>query len=136
MTPREIRAVVEEAKRAKRFVHAHAESSEGYINAVEGGVEVLAHGMDLNDDAINLSVERDVTLIPTLTIADIILKLGPAAGLPDWVIEKTEEVHDVHRESVKRAYRAGVRIATGTDFFIGSKEAALRSQQHGDQTSP
>ena len=125
MTPREIRAVVEEAKRAKRFVHAHAESSEGYINAVEGGVEVLAHGMDLNDDAINLSVERDVTLIPTLTIADIILKLGPAAGLPDWVIEKTKEVHDVHRESVKRAYKAGVRIATGTDFFIGSKEVQL-----------
>ena len=125
MTPGEIRAVVEEAKRAKRFVHAHAESSEGYINAVEGGVEVLAHGMDLNDDAINLSVERDVTLIPTLTIADIILKLGSAAGLPDWVIEKTKEVHDVHRESVKRAYKAGVRIATGTDFFIGSKEVQL-----------
>ncbi len=125
MTPREIRAVVEEAKRAKRFVHAHAESSEGYINAVEGGVEVLAHGMDLNDDAINLSVERDVTLIPTLTIADIILKLGPAAGLPDWVIEKTKEVHDVHRESVKRAHKAGVRIATGTDFFIGSKDVQL-----------
>lgn len=120
MTPREIRAVVEEAK---RFVHAHAESSEGYINAVEGGVEVLAHGMDLNDDAINLSVERNVTLIPTLTIADIILKLGPAAGLPDWVIEK--EVHDVHRESVKRAHKAGVRIATGTDFFIGSKDVQL-----------
>ncbi len=125
MTPREIRAVVEEARRAQRFVHAHAESSEGYINAVEGGVRVLAHGMDLNDDAINLSVEEGVTLIPTLTIADVILKLGTAAGLPDWVVEKTKEVHDVHLETVRRAYREGVRIAAGTDFFIGSKEVQL-----------
>ncbi|MBO8182073.1 MAG: amidohydrolase family protein [Archaeoglobus sp.] len=125
LTRKEIAAIVEEAKRAGRFVHAHAESSEGYINAVEEGVEVLAHGMDLNDDAINLSIEKDITLIPTLTIADIILKFGEAAGLPDWAIEKTEEVHEIHIESIKRAYEAGVRIATGTDFFIGSKEIQL-----------
>ncbi len=125
MTRKEIRAVVEEAKRTGRFVHAHAESSEGYINAVEEGVEVLAHGMDLSDDAINLSIEKDVTLVPTLTIADIILKFGEAAGLPDWAIEKTKEVHEIHVESIKRAYKAGVRIATGTDFFIGSKDVQL-----------
>ncbi len=41
MTKKEIAAIVEEAKRARRFVHAHAESSEGYINAIEGGVEVV-----------------------------------------------------------------------------------------------
>ena len=125
MTRKEIRAVVEEAKRTGRFVHAHAESSEGYINAVEEGVEVLAHGMDLSDDAINLSIEKDVTLVPTLTIADIILKFGEAAGLPDWAIEKTKEVHEIHVESIKRAYKAGVRIATGTDFFIGAKDVQL-----------
>jgi len=125
MTRKEIAAVVEEAKRAKRFVHAHAESSEGYINAVEEGVEVLAHGMDLNDDAINLSVEKEVTLVPTLTIAEVILKFGEAAGLPDWAVEKTREVHEIHVESIRKAYKAGVRIATGTDFFIGSKEIQL-----------
>ncbi len=81
--------------------------------------------MDLNDDAINLSLERDVTLIPTLTIADIILKFGETAGLPEWTIEKIKEVHERHIESVKEAYRAGVRIATGTDFFIGAKEIQL-----------
>ncbi len=125
MTKREIAAVVDEARKAQRFVHAHAESSEGYINAVESGVRILAHGMDLNDDAINLSVDRNVVLIPTLTIADIILKFGSSANLPDWVIEKTEEVHEVHKETVKKAYRAGVTIAAGTDFFIGSKEIQL-----------
>ncbi len=125
MTRKEIAAVVEEAKRAGKFVHAHAESSEGYINAVEEGVDVLAHGMDLNEDAINLSIEKDVTLIPTLTIADVILKFGSAAGLPEWAIEKTREVHERHVESIRGAYKAGVRIATGTDFFIGAKEIQL-----------
>ncbi len=125
MTRREIEAVVEEARRAGRFVHAHAESSEGYINAVEAGVKVLAHGMMLNDDAINASLEKDIVLIPTLTISDVILKLGHSAGLPDWALEKAREVYEVHRDSVRRAYRAGVRIATGTDFFIGAKDVQL-----------
>ncbi len=31
----------------------------------------------------------------------------------------------MHRDSVRRAYRAGVRIATGTDFFIGAKDLQL-----------
>ncbi len=122
MTRREIAAVVEEARRARKFVHAHAESSEGYINAVEEGVDVIAHGMDLNQDAINLSVEKDVTLVPTLSIAEIILKFGSAVGLPDWVLEKAKDVHEVHIKSTKEAYKAGVRIATGTDFFIGVKD--------------
>ncbi len=125
MTKEEIVAIVEEAKRARKFVHAHAESSEGYINAVEAGVDVLAHGVDLNEDAINISLEKDVTLIPTLTIGDIILKFGASAGLPEWAVEKVGEIYDRHVESVKEAYRAGVRIATGTDFFIGAKEVQL-----------
>jgi imidazolonepropionase-like amidohydrolase len=125
LTRKEIAAVVEEAKRAGKFVHAHAESSEGYINAVEEGVEVLAHGMELNDDAINISLEKDITLVPTLTIVDIILKFGASASLPEWVLKKTEEIHEIHLKSVKSAYKAGVRIATGTDFFIGAKDVQL-----------
>jgi len=125
MTRGEIAAVVEEARRAGRLVHAHAESSEGYINAVEEGVKTLAHGMDLNQDAINLSVEKDVTLIPTLSIVDVALKFGPSNNLPEWMLEKLKEVHEIHAESIKRAYRERVRLATGTDFFIGAKEVQL-----------
>ncbi|WP_202320263.1 metal-dependent hydrolase family protein [Archaeoglobus neptunius] len=125
MTRREIAAVVEEARRAGRFVHAHAESSEGYINAVEEGVRTLAHGMDLNQDAVNVSLERDVTLIPTLSIVDVTLKFGPSINLPDWMLEKLQEVHERHIESVKKAYREGVRLAAGTDFFIGAKDVQL-----------
>jgi len=125
MTLDEIKAVVEEAKRVGSFVHAHAEGSEGIKNALKGGVKVIAHGMYLDDDGINLLIEKNAILVPTLTIGDILLKYGSKHGLPEWAIRKMEEVHDTHLESIKKAYKSKVKMATGTDFFVGIKETEL-----------
>ena len=125
MTIDEIQAVVEEARRAGKFVHAHAEGAEGFKNALVAGVKVLAHGIYIDDDGINLSIENDAVVIPTLSIVDLILKLGSSSGLPEWGLKKAEEVYNIHVENIKRAYKAGVKLAVGTDFFVGSKDLPI-----------
>ena len=115
----EIRAIVDEARAAKRFVHAHAQGSEGIKNAILGGVKVIAHGIFIDEEGIELAKEKGVVLIPTFSITERILEVGEKAGLPEWGLRKCEEVYKAHIENIHRAYKAGVKIATGTDFIGG-----------------
>ncbi|MET1127906.1 MAG: amidohydrolase family protein [Thermoproteota archaeon] len=118
MTAEELEAVVEEARRARRFVHAHAEGAEGIVNALRAGITRIAHAMFIDDEGIGLALERNAVLIPTLSIARLLAERGEELGVPEWAVEKAREVHRVHVENIRRAYRAGVRMATGTDFFF------------------
>lgn len=118
-TLNEIRAIVEEAEAAGRFVHAHAQGSKGIMNAIEGGVKVIAHAIFMDDEAIEEAKERSVIVIPTFSIVERLLEIGAEAGIPEWGLKKAEEVHEIHMENIRRAYRAGVKIAAGTDFIGG-----------------
>jgi len=47
--------------------------------------------------------------------AAMIARHGTSAGISDYVVTKASGVLNVHRESFRRAVRAGLRIAMGTD---------------------
>ncbi|MEM4490845.1 MAG: amidohydrolase family protein, partial [Desulfurococcaceae archaeon] len=64
----EIKAIVYEAEAAGRFVHAHAEGSKGIINALEGGVKVIAHADMIDEDGITLALEKNAVIVPTLAV--------------------------------------------------------------------
>ncbi len=117
-TLEEIKAIVEEARRARRFVHAHAEGAEGIINALRGGVTRIAHAIFIDDEGISLALEKNAVIIPTLSVVKLLVEHGEKAGVPSWALEKAREVYKIHAENIRRAYRAGVRLATGTDFFF------------------
>ncbi|MCI4437005.1 MAG: amidohydrolase family protein [Ignisphaera sp.] len=126
-TVEEIRAIVEEAEAAGRWVHAHAEGSKGIVNALKAGVKVIAHADMIDDEGINLALERKAVVVPTLAVSEHIISYGKEVGLPDWAIEKESELYKHHVENIRRAYRAGVKLATGTDFWGGTK-----AFKHGD----
>jgi imidazolonepropionase-like amidohydrolase len=124
-TLEEIKAIVEEARRARKFVHAHAEGAEGIINALKAGVTRIAHAIYINDDGINLALEKNAVIIPTLTVVKLLVEHGEKAGVPSWALEKAREVYKVHVENIRKAYRAGVRMATGTDIFFELPELGM-----------
>src|SRR5439155_20089098 len=62
---------------------------------------------------IRLIKERDVALVPTLLVVHSLLE--NASALDPVIVERTRAVAERHREGVRAAYKAGVRIATGTD---------------------
>lgn len=125
--PAELEVLVEEATAAGRFVIAHAQATDGIKNAVRAGIRSIEHGVYLDDEAIQLMLDRGTWLVPTLVApqgvldaADQGVRFAPA------VIEKARQVIDVHRESFRRAVSAGVMIAMGTDSGVTPHGRNLR----------
>jgi imidazolonepropionase-like amidohydrolase len=116
-TDAEIRAFVEEAHRVEIPVAAHAQGAAGVKDAIRNGVDTIEHGVYLDDEAIQLFLERDAVLVPTLSVMDRIYTHGEDHGIPPWGMRKTREAREAHVESIREAHEAGVTIAAGTDFI-------------------
>lgn len=126
-TIEELKAIVQEAQHAKRFVHAHAQGTEGIRNALLAGVKVIAHAIFIDEECCKLAKERDAIVIPTLSIVEHIMIYGKEIGIPEWGLKKCEQVYKAHIENIKLAYKHGVKLATGTDFLGG-----IKAFKHGD----
>jgi imidazolonepropionase-like amidohydrolase len=122
----EIRAAVEEAAKSGRRVSAHAHGIEGIRHAVLAGVHSIEHGTYLYQDpeVIDEMRRRGTFLVPTLKADQDILK-GNGSKVPAWMLEKTRQVQDSAKKSLRAAYEAGVPIAMGSD-------AATPLNYHGE----
>jgi imidazolonepropionase-like amidohydrolase len=112
----EIRVAVEEASKFGRRVAAHAHGIDGIRQAVLAGVHSIEHGTYLHQgrDVIEEMARRGTFLVPTLKADhDIVNRDG--AQIPDWIVNKTREVQEAARKSLRKAYQAGVPIAMGSD---------------------
>ncbi|SDP37144.1 Imidazolonepropionase [Klenkia soli] len=118
--PAELAVLVEEAEAAGLAVMAHAQGADGIKNAVRAGIRSIEHGIFLDDEAIELMLERGTWLVPTLSAPRAVLAaVAAGAALPQAVVDKAVAVQAQHDESVARAHAAGVRIAMGTDSGVG-----------------
>ncbi|HEX9855711.1 MAG TPA: amidohydrolase family protein [Acidimicrobiia bacterium] len=117
--PDELDVLVTEATAAGVWVMAHAQAATGIKNAIRAGIRSIEHGIYLDDEAIELMLERGTYLVPTL-VAPTGVEKAVAAGaqISDAAIRKAREVLDVHRDSFRRAVAAGVKVAMGTDSAV------------------
>jgi imidazolonepropionase-like amidohydrolase len=115
LTLDEVRAAIEEARKAGRRTAAHAQGTDGIANCLEGGITTIEHGVFLTE-ALCARMARDgVALVPTLIAPHAIAAGGVASGIPDFAVRKSLAVRDRHAESFRMALRMGVTIAAGTD---------------------
>ena len=118
-SPEELDVIVREAAYRRGVkVMAHAQGLEGIKNAVRAGIHSIEHGIYLDEEAIELMLEHGTFLVPTLLAPLAVLEEGEKGGMPEYGIRKAHEVMEVHSESIARAYRAGVKIAMGTDAGV------------------
>ncbi len=115
LTLEEMRAAVEEARKAGRLTAAHAQGSAGIADAVEAGITTIEHGIFLTDEIIATMKRKGVFLVPTLAAPAAISIGGLAAGIPEFMVRKSDAVISHHVSSFQRAAKAGVRIAAGAD---------------------
>ena len=115
LTLEELRAGVEEAVRAGRRVAAHAHGAEGMKNALRAGVHSIEHGTLLDDEALDLFLELRTFLVPTLSAIQCGFEHGKQGGMPDYALEKCAGMAEAQRKNFRKAVKAGVRIAMGTD---------------------
>jgi imidazolonepropionase-like amidohydrolase len=117
-TLEELKALVETAAMAERKVAAHAHGAEGIKNAVRAGVASIEHGSILDEEAIRLMKERGTYLVPTMMAFDAVVKGARAGKLAPWAAAKALEIAPHAGQSVRKAIRAGVPIAFGTDAGV------------------
>lgn len=123
----ELKVMVEEASfRRGLKVMAHAQGAEGIKNAIKAGIHSIEHGIYLDDECIELMLENGTFLVPTLLAPVSVLELAETAGMPDWGVKKAQEAMEAHKESIAKAYRAGVKIAMGTDAGVMAHGTNLR----------
>ncbi|MEX1093815.1 MAG: amidohydrolase family protein [Acidimicrobiia bacterium] len=113
----ELEAIVDEASRMGRLVGAHCHGSRGIIAALEAGVKTIEHGTYLNEEAAELMVAKDATLVPTRFIVEYLMSEGTKKGMPEYARRKGEVAAQKHSEAVSLAIDKGVRIALGTDIW-------------------
>ena len=111
LTVEELKAVVDEAHGQQKKVACHAYSGIGLHRALDGGCDSIEHGLSLDDAAIAQMLKQGTWLVPTIGVY-----------YTDWSPENTDDGKrdraraNEHEVSFKKALKAGVKIAFGTDM--------------------
>jgi imidazolonepropionase-like amidohydrolase len=118
-TIEEVKAIVTAAKDYGFIVAAHAHGAEGIKRAIKGGVTSIEHGTYLDDEGIALAKEYGTWLVPTITAGK---STADSAKIPgyytDIVTPKALAVGPHIQNTFAKAYKAGVKIAFGTDAGV------------------
>lgn len=123
----ELDVLVAEASAAGKWVMAHAQATEGIKSAVRAGIRSIEHGIYLDAEAIGMMLERGTFLVPTLGAPMGVLEAADrGVRVPQYAIDKTKMVIEAHRESIRQAIAAGVKVAMGTDSGVTPHGQNLR----------
>lgn len=115
----EIKAVVETAKDYGLRVACHAHGAEGIRRAILGGVTSVEHGSFMDDEDIKLAKQYGTYYVPTLIAGRSTGDSAKIAGyFPPVIARKAIEVSAKMQGTFTRAYKAGVKIAFGTDAGV------------------
>ena len=106
----ELRAVVDEAHRERHKVASHAMALYGVHNSVEAGVDSIEHGNYIADEDLKTMASRGIYYVPTIFVGEYVAQGRAAEGAPVWV-----KMIQIHEGTFRRAMKAGVKIAFGTD---------------------
>lgn len=122
----EAAALVDESHSMKRRTACHAYGPEGIKRALRAGTDTLEHGTYMDDEGLALLLKNKTVLVPTLSFFDGVVTRARELNLPAYWVEKCGPAYEAEKETVRKARRAGARLAYGTDAAGG------RHNPHGD----
>jgi len=115
LTEEEVGAIVREARRLRRRVMSHAQSSGAVVASARGGVDSVEHAFLADRAALGVMKECGTTLVPTLTVTDVYRDIP---GVSDAVRARQADLTLLHRQSCQTAIELGIPLATGTDCGV------------------
>ena len=116
MTAEEMNAVVATAHNHGMKVTGHCRATQGIKNALLAGYDTLEHGTFIDDETLELLLERDVPVVPALYFEQASIVHGPEFGMPQAVIDGHQETLEGGAESARRILAAGGRLGMGGDY--------------------
>jgi imidazolonepropionase-like amidohydrolase len=115
----EAKAIVEAARDYGLTVAAHAHGDEAMRRAVMAGVDSIEHGTYMSDATMKLMKEKGTWYVPTITAGVFVGEMAAQPGYyPEIVRPKALAVAPIIQKTFGRAYKAGVKIAFGTDAGV------------------
>lgn len=111
----EMTAAITEAHRAGKKTATHAHGKAGIKTAVLAGIDSVEHGSYIDDECIELMLERGTALCPTLATHYFSTKFGIEAGIAPWKIEKGKRAAEAQHIGLEKAWKAGIPVTIGTD---------------------
>jgi imidazolonepropionase-like amidohydrolase len=116
----ELAAIVATARDYRFAVACHAHGAAGMKRAIRAGVTSIEHGTYLDDEAMALMKQHGTWYVPTISAGRFVADKAKTPGFfPDIVRPKAETIGALIQGTFTRAYRAGVKIAFGTDQGVG-----------------
>ncbi len=125
----ELQAAVDETHRHFKKITVHAIGTAGIKQAVRAGVDSVEHGILIDQEGIDLMLERGTVLVPTIYVLNYVVKVGPSIGYPPESVAKGAELMEVRDERIRAAIDAGVRVVMGSDTIFPVEQAAREFAQ-------
>ncbi|HVA37118.1 MAG TPA: amidohydrolase family protein [Candidatus Dormibacteraeota bacterium] len=116
MTQEELDAIVDEAHAFGKRCATHCFTPAAQKMALRAGADTLEHSVFTDDEAIDMMKARGIILFPTLNHrTDHAIELRREMGTAEFVLHKMKTLQPHTMDTFKRLYRAGVKLALGTD---------------------
>jgi len=127
LTPDEMQAACDAAKRHGSYCIAHAHGAEGIKAAIRAGVRSIEHASLIDDEGIAMAKKAGVWLDMDIYDGDWIEEEGTKQGWPAEYLAKNRATTDEQRAGFAKAVKAGVKLSFGTDagvypFGLGARQ--------------
>lgn len=115
----ELEAIVTTARDYDMKVAVHAHGKEGMLRAIAAGVDSVEHGTYMDDEVMAAMIANNVYYVPTITASRSVADRAKTEGFfPDLVRPKAAAIGPQIQHTFAQAYKAGVKIAFGTDAGV------------------
>jgi imidazolonepropionase-like amidohydrolase len=111
----EIKAAVDAAHKFGKKIAIHSYGPDGARDAVRAGTDSLEHATDMDDATIQEMVKRGTFYVPTIDHNRYYLDNWQKIGYANGFQEKTKAFIERNLETARKAHKAGVKFAMGSD---------------------
>jgi len=119
MTNEEIKAAIDTAHALGMKVAAHAQGKQAIDNSLRLGIDSIEHGTYADAESFALFKQHGAYLVPTIVVAMQTFDRATAGETSPDTAAKVREAVQFKDKMVAAAYKAGVKIAFGTDVGPG-----------------
>lgn len=119
-TEAEIKAIVETANDLGLVTAAHAHGPEGIKRAIRAGITSIEHGTLMDEEGIKLMKQYGTYFVPTISAGKHVEGMARKKQLPPIIIPKALSIGPLIQKTFAKAYKAGVKIAFGTDTGVSA----------------
>jgi imidazolonepropionase-like amidohydrolase len=111
----EIKAAVDAAHQFGKKIAIHSYGPGGARDAVRAGTDSLEHATDMDDATVQEMVKRGTFYVPTIDHNRYYIDNGDKIGYAPGYREKLQAFLGRNLETARKAFKAGVKFAMGSD---------------------